>query len=72
MSAPNIEPITIKEYTVKQSKYEAVGQLPIRSIIWGPSGRGNTVSLQNMILDFYKDCFNRIYIFSPSIDVDYY
>ena len=23
-----------------------------------------------MILDIYKDCFNRIYIFNPSIDVD--
>ena len=23
-----------------------------------------------MILDIYKNCFNRIYIFSPSIDVD--
>ena len=26
--------------------------------------------LQNMILDIYRDCFARIYIFSPSIDVD--
>ena len=26
--------------------------------------------LQNMILDIYKNCFSRIYIFSPSIDVD--
>ena len=23
-----------------------------------------------MILDIYKDCFSRIYIFSPSIEVD--
>jgi homoaconitase/3-isopropylmalate dehydratase large subunit len=23
-----------------------------------------------MILDIYRDCFSRIYIFSPSIDVD--
>ena len=69
MSTPKIEPINIKEYTVKQSKNESVGKLPIRSIILGPSGSGRTVLLQNMILDIYKDCFNRIYIFSPSTDV---
>jgi len=26
--------------------------------------------LSNMILDIYRDCFSRIYIFSPSINVD--
>ena len=31
---------------------------------------GKTVLLQNMILDIYKDCFSRIFIFSPSIEVD--
>ena len=70
MSTPKIEPINIKAYTVKQSKYKSVGKLPIRSIILGPSGSGKTVLLQDMVLEIYKDCFNRIYIFSPSIDVD--
>ena len=70
MTTPEIEPIKIKEYTVKQSKYEVAGKLPIRSIILGPSRSGKTVLLQNMILNIYRDCFNRIYIFSPSIDVD--
>ena len=36
----------------------------------GPSGSGKTVLLTNMILDMYKGCFSRIYIWSPSIDVD--
>ena len=68
---PKIEPKEMKEYTVKQSKYEVVGKLPIRSIILGPSGSGKTVLLQSMILDLYRDCFSRIYIFSPSINVDH-
>ena len=42
----------------------------MRSIILGPSGSGKTTLLQNRILDIYRDCFSRIYIFSPSIDVD--
>ena len=67
---PDIKPIKIKEYEVKQSDYDHVGKLPIRSLLIGPSGSGKTVLLQNMILDIYKDCFSRIYIFSPSIDID--
>jgi len=67
---PKIEPIHVQEYVVKQSKYEVCGKLPIRSVILGPSGSGKTVLLQNMILDIYRDCFSRIFIFSPSIEVD--
>ena len=42
----------------------------MRSILLGPSGSGKGVLLQNMILDIYKKCFERVYIFSPSINVD--
>ena len=71
MTTPKIEPIHLTEYTVKQSKYEVVGKLPIRSVILGPSGSGKTVLLQSMILDLYRDCFDCIYIFSPAIEVDH-
>ena len=47
-----------------------VPKIPFRSIILGPSGSGKTILLQNLILNIYKNCFSRIYIFSPSIDVD--
>ena len=70
MTTPKIEPIKVQEFSVKQSKYEVCGKLPIRSVILGPSGSGKTVLLQNMILDIYRDCFSRIFIFSPSIEVD--
>ena len=69
--APVIKPIKVKEYSFKQSKYKQCGSLPVRSIILGPSSAGKGVLLQNMILDIYKDCFERIYIFSPSINVDH-
>jgi hypothetical protein len=67
---PTIKPIKTKEFESKQSKYEHCAKLPMRAIILGPSGSGKTVLLQNMVLDVFKDCFSRIYIFSPSIDVD--
>jgi hypothetical protein len=68
---PNIKPIKLKEYEVKQSKYDVVSKLPLRAVILGPSGSGKSILLQNMILDIYDKCFSRIYIFSPSINVDY-
>ena len=68
---PTIKPIKLKEYAVKQSKYNVASKLPIRSIILGPSGSGKSILLQNMILDIYKNCFARVFIFSPSINVDY-
>ena len=70
MNVPKIEPIKVTEYETKQSKYPHCGKLPIRSIVLGPSGSGKTVLLTNLILDVYKGCFSRIYIISPSIDVD--
>lgn len=43
----------------------------MRAMICAPSGGGKTVLLQNMILNIYKNCFNRICIFSPSVDIDH-
>lgn len=68
---PKIQPIKLKEYTSKQSKYTQCAKLPMRSIILGPSGSGKTILLQNMILDIYEGCFDKIYIFSPSINLDH-
>jgi hypothetical protein len=70
MSKPNIAPIKVRQYEVKQSKYEHVSKLPCRSVINAASGSGKTVLIQSLILDIYKGCFSRIYIFSPSIDID--
>ena len=68
--APKVEPIHVQEFTVKQSKYDVCGKLPIRSVILGPSGSGKTVLLRNTILDIYRDLFSRIFFFSPSMEVD--
>ena len=70
INVPKIEPIKVKEFTSKQSKYDVVGKLPLRDIILGPSGAGKGILISNMILKIYKGCFDRIYLFSPSIDVD--
>ena len=70
MSTPNIKQIRLKEHTCKQGLYgEIVQQIPMRSMLVGPSGGGKTVLLTNMILDIYKGCFSITYIRSPSIEV---
>ncbi len=68
--APKLAPICVQEFTVRQSKYEVCGKLPILSVILGPIGNGKTVLLLNMILDIYRDCLNIIVIFSPCVEVD--
>ena len=37
---PKIEPIKLKEYEVKQRRFNNVPKIPFRSIILGPSGSG--------------------------------
>ena len=69
-SIPIIKPHKSVEYQFKQSKYDVAPRIPFSQVIVGKSGSGKTILLQNMILDIYAGCFERIYIFSASINVD--
>ena len=71
MITPSLKPRQLKEHTCKQGHYGDIApKLPMRSMVVGPSGSGKTVLLTNMILDMYKCCCSRVYIWSPSIEVD--
>lgn len=65
-----IKPINLKQFTCKQSRHAHVPTVPLRMVLLAPSGAGKTVLLSNLILNIYRGCFERIYIFSPSIDID--
>ena len=70
MLAPKIIPIQLKEYNWKQFEYtDLVPKLPMRSMLVGPSGGGKTVFSTIMIVDIYRDCLSRVYIWSPSINI---
>ena len=71
MSHPIIKLAKTKTHSCKQSKYPIAPECPFRAIAYGPSGSGKSVLLQQLILDVYKGCFERIYIWSPSIDIDH-
>ncbi|CAE7941499.1 unnamed protein product, partial [Symbiodinium sp. KB8] len=58
------------EYTSKAPRDPVVPKLPCTGVLLGPSKSGKTVVLISMILEQYRGCFERIYIFSPSINVD--
>ena len=71
MATPSLKPIELKEHTCKQGHYgDIVPKLTMRSMLVGPYGLGKAVLLTHMVLGFHKACFSRIYIWSPSIDVD--
>ena len=58
------------KYKSKQSTEKDVPQLPMRSLIIGPFASGKTYLLNKLITDVYKYCFERVYIFSQSINLD--
>ena len=71
MITPSLKPIQSKDHTCSQGHYgDIVPKLPMRSKLVAPSGASKTMLLTNMILDMYKGCFSRIYVWSPSIEVD--
>ena len=63
----------IPEYYVRQSPSEIMPRLPgANALIVGPSRAGKSTAMVSMILDKdkFRSCYSRIYIWSPSIDVD--
>ena len=59
------------EYSSKQPSDPVVPLVPCTGIfLLGPSKSGKTVALISMILEQYRGVFEKIYIFSPSINID--
>ena len=63
MFTPSVKPVNVEECDFKQSKYDVAPKLPFSQIIIGPSDSGKGILLQSMILDIYRDVFERIYIY---------
>ena len=67
---PDVKPIDEIKYDFKQSKHEVVPKLPTRAMIVSPSGSAKSTLLVSMILDIYRGAFERIFIWSPSVNLD--
>ena len=70
MAATTIKVHPTAEWSTKNSKHEHLPPTPLRGIILGPSNSGKTVVLVDMILRLYRDVWERIYTFSPSVHID--
>ena len=69
--ALKVVPRKTPNYYVKQPQSDILAKLPgAHHVILGPSKSGKSVLWQSMLLDGYKGCFSRIYIFTPSGLVD--
>ena len=62
--------LSILTYEVKQPKDPIIPRLPMTGMLVGPSKSEKSTALVSMILEQYRDCFERVIIFSPSIKVD--
>ena len=58
------------EYSSKQASDPVVPLVPCTGIFLGPSKSGKTVALISLILEQYRGVFERIYVFSPSVNID--
>jgi hypothetical protein len=63
------------QWTCRQSRHGHLPKLPARGILVAPSQQFKTTALTDMILRHYTDgrgksCFERVFVFSPSVDID--
>jgi hypothetical protein len=72
MRAPVVRPHPgVPEYRVKQSRYHALkGLNPLRLWISAPSNSGKSVLISSILLDVMRGAYTKIYLFSPSADLD--
>ena len=54
----------------KQSRHGHLPKLPARGIFLAPSQIFKSACMSDLILRHYRGCFERIFIFSPSVDID--
>ena len=63
-------PIKTKSWTHTQSKYDNVCKLPCRKLLLAQTNSGKTTLILNMLLDVYRDAWERIVVFSSSWETD--
>ena len=74
-SVPDMGAVKIPEYKCRQSRFPHAPPLALLGLAVGPSMSGKTNMLVKLITEVYrhrdgKSCFDRIYVFSPSVNHD--
>ena len=72
---PDMGAVKIPQYTCRQSRYPHAPPLSLLGLCVGPSMSGKSNFLVKLVTEVYRhkdgnSCFERIYVFSPSVNVD--
>jgi hypothetical protein len=72
MSVPHIAPAKgTRSFEFKQSRYKHLaGMNVLRSLVVGSSGSGKGVLLQSLVLDVFRDVFERVIVVSKTVRTD--
>ena len=62
--------VQVKKYTQKQSRYDHTPRAPFAQLLLAPRNSGKTNLILNQCLDIYRDCFEKIVVFSHSWNTD--
>jgi hypothetical protein len=73
MSVPLIKPAKgMRSFEFKQSRYKHLeGFNVLRSLVVGSSGSGKGILMQQLVLDVFAGCFERIFLFSKTAKSDH-
>ena len=67
---PIVKPVPSGEWQYEQSRFAHMPKVPYRLLVSGKSASGKGVLTVNMVTNFYRDVFERIYVFAATAQVD--
>ena len=65
-----VQPVPSGEWEYHQSRFAQLPKTPFRILVSGKSQSGKGVLTVNAVTDFWKDCFQAVYVFASTVHVD--
>ncbi len=65
-----VKPVPSGEWQYTQSRFGHLPRIPFRLLCSGKSASGKGVLTVNAVTNFYRDCFDRVYVFAATANVD--
>jgi len=65
-----VKPVKGGEFKYKQSRFKHLPSVPFRCLCSGRSAAGKGVLVTNVVTDFFRDAFKKVYVFAPTVHLD--
>ena len=65
-----VKPIRSGEWKYKQSRFDHLPRVPFRCLCSGRSAAGKGVLVTNVVTNFFRDAFKKVYVFAPTVHLD--